>query len=171
MILPFQTTTPRFHSSVFIAPNACVIGEVELGRDSSVWFGTIVRGDVNTIRVGERTNIQDMTVIHVTHDTFPTILGSEITVGHRAVLHGCRVQDRCLIGMGAVVMDDVDVGAESIVAAGSLVPPGARIPPRSLARGLPARVVRPLTDEELKELGASAERYVQLKNVYLSERI
>lgn len=110
-------------------------------------------------------------MIHVTHDSFPTILGSEITIGHRAILHGCRVQNRCLIGMGAVVMDDVDVGAESIVAAGSLVAPGTRIPPRSLARGLPARVVRSLTDEELQELDASAERYVQLKNAYLSEGV
>lgn len=169
MILPFRKTKPRFDASVFVAPNACVIGNVELGRDSSVWFGAIARGDVNTIRVGERTNIQDMTMIHVTHDTFPTILGDEITVGHRAILHGCHVEDRCLIGMGAVVMDGVEVGTESIVAAGSLVTPGTRIPPHSLARGLPARVVRSLTDEELRELRASAERYVELKNVYLSD--
>jgi carbonic anhydrase/acetyltransferase-like protein (isoleucine patch superfamily) len=119
------------------------------------------------IRIGARTNIQDLTVIHVNHDTHPTILENEITVGHRAILHGCHIRERSLIGMGAVVMDDAEVGPESIVAAGSLVSPGTRVPPRSLVRGIPARVVRSLSREELAGIRDSVADYVKLKNIYL----
>jgi carbonic anhydrase/acetyltransferase-like protein (isoleucine patch superfamily) len=155
--------------TVFVEPSAHVVGDVEIGADSSVWFGSLIRGDVHYIRIGARTNIQDLTVIHVTHDTQPTILEDGITVGHRAVLHGCRVKSRSLIGMGSIVMDDAEVGPESVVAAGSLVSPGTHVPPRCLARGVPARVVRELTGEEIEEIRRSADRYVDLKNVYQNE--
>ena len=169
MILSFKGRLPRFDESVFVESSAHVVGDVDIGADSSVWFGSLVRGDVYYIRIGARTNIQDLTVIHVTHDTCPTILEDEITVGHRAILHGCRVKNRSLIGMGAIVMDDAEVGPESMVAAGSLVSPGTRVPPRSLARGVPAKVVRELTEEEIEEIRRSANRYVDLKNLYQSE--
>jgi carbonic anhydrase/acetyltransferase-like protein (isoleucine patch superfamily) len=155
--------------TVFVESSAHVVGDVEIGADSSVWFGSLIRGDVHYIRIGARTNIQDLTVIHVTHDTHPTILEDEITVGHRAVLHGCRVKSRSLIGMGSIVMDDAEVGPESVVAAGSLVSPRTRVPPRSLVRGVPAKVVRELTEEEIEEIRRSADRYVDLKNVYQKE--
>jgi carbonic anhydrase/acetyltransferase-like protein (isoleucine patch superfamily) len=169
LILPFQGRHPRWDESVFVEPSAHVVGDVEIGADSSVWFGSLVRGDVNFIRIGARTNVQDLSVIHVTHDTHPTILEDEITVGHRAILHGCRVKNRSLIGMGAIVMDGAQVGPESVVAAGSVVGPGTCIPTRTLARGVPARVVRELTAEEIEEIRRSADRYVDLKNIYRKE--
>ena len=125
-----------------------MIGAVELGEDSSVWYGCVLRVDVHEIRVGARSNIQDLSVLHVTRDRFATYVGDEVTVGHRAVVHGCRVGDGALIGIGAVVLDGAEVGEGALVGAGAVVPPGARIPPRSLALGTPARVVRELSDEE-----------------------
>jgi len=158
--------TPVIHESVFIADTATVIGDVEIGEDSSVWFGSVIRGDVNYIRIGARTNIQDLTVIHVTTDAHPTVLEDEITVGHRVVLHGCHVESGCLIGIGAVLLDGVRIGAQSLVAAGSLVTPGTIIPPQSLVMGSPARVKRELTADELACLERSWRNYVDLKNRY-----
>jgi carbonic anhydrase/acetyltransferase-like protein (isoleucine patch superfamily) len=154
---------------VFVDDSAQLIGDVELAEDASVWFGAVLRGDVHYIRIGARTNIQDLTVIHVSEKTHPTVLDDDITVGHRAILHGCHVRG-CLIGMGSVVMDGARVGPESMVAAGALVGPGVEIPPRSLARGVPARVVRTLTDAELEHLVYSSQHYVDLKKAYLDER-
>jgi carbonic anhydrase/acetyltransferase-like protein (isoleucine patch superfamily) len=151
---------------VFVAETATVIGDVEIGEDSSVWFGAVIRGDVNYIRIGARTNIQDLTVIHVTTDTHPTVLEDEITVGHRVVLHGCHVESGCLIGIGAILLDGVRVGARSLVAAGSLVTPGTIIPPNSLVMGSPARVKRELTGDEIRLLDRSWRNYVDLKNRY-----
>src|SRR3954469_25669220 len=125
MIQEFRGIVPKIHDTAFIAPGAIVIGDVEIGEDSSVWFGSIVRGDVNYIRIGARTNIQDMTMIHVLSKTHPTVLEDEITVGHRVTLHGCHVESRCLIGIGAILLDGVRVGNNSLVAAGSLLTPGA----------------------------------------------
>lgn len=156
--------------SVFIAETATVVGDVEIGEDSSVWFGSVVRGDVDRIRIGARTNIQDLTVIHVTTNTHPTILGDEITIGHRAVLHGCHVEAGCLIGIGAVLLDGVRIGQRSLVAANSLVTPGTIIPPASLVMGSPARVKRALTDDELAYLDRSWRNYVELKEIYLNRR-
>ena len=168
MIRPYNDKQPRIHESAFIADNATVIGDVEIGEDASVWYGSVVRGDVNYIRIGARTNIQDLTVMHVTTDTHPTILEDEITVGHRVVLHGCHVESRCLIGIGAILLDGVRVGTNSLVAAGSLLTPGTQIPPRSLVMGSPARIKRELTDDELALLDRSWRHYVELKNKYLS---
>jgi carbonic anhydrase/acetyltransferase-like protein (isoleucine patch superfamily) len=153
--------------AVFVESSAHIIGDVDIGADSSIWFGSVVRGDVHYIRIGARTNIQDLTVIHVNHGTCPTILEDEITVGHRAILHGCRVMSRSLVGMGAIVMDGAEVGPEAVVAAGAVVSPGTRVPPRSLVRGVPAKVVRELTEEEIEQIVDSAKRYVDLKNAYL----
>src|SRR5881398_470976 len=127
MISAFKDISPKIHSSAFITDDAIVIGDVEIGEDSSVWFGSVVRGDVNYIRIGARTNIQDLTVIHVSSNTHPTVLEDEITVGHRVVLHGCHVESGCLIGIGAILLDGVRIGRNSLVAAGSLLTPGTQI--------------------------------------------
>src|SRR6059058_6086231 len=129
MLRSFKDKEPTVGSGVFIADTALVIGDVEIGEDSSVWFGSVVRGDVNYIRIGARTNIQDLTVIHVSSNTHPTVLEDEITVGHRVVLHGCHVESGCLIGIGAILLDGVRIGRNSLVAAGALVTPGSQIPP------------------------------------------
>ncbi len=166
MIRDFKKITPKIHTTAFIAPGAVVIGDVEIGENSSVWFGSVIRGDVNFIRIGARTNIQDLTVIHVSSKTHSTILEDEITVGHRVVLHGCHVESGCLIGIGAILMDGVRVGHNSLVAAGSLLTPGTQIPPNSLVIGSPAKVKRELTDDELAYLDKSWRNYVELKKQY-----
>lgn len=149
-----------------MAPNASVIGEVVIGAESSVWFGTVLRGDINAISVGERTNLQDGVIVHVSHDA-PVFIGSDVTVGHNAVLHGCRVEDGCLIGMHACLLDNVLIGESSLVAAGSVVPPGTVVPPGSLVMGSPAKVKRQLTEAERDELVVSAANYVQTTQDYL----
>jgi gamma-carbonic anhydrase len=166
MIKPFQNLQPKIHESVFIAEDAVVIGDVEIGENSSVWYGSILRGDVNYIRIGARTNIQDACVLHVSRKTHPTVLEDEITLGHRVTLHGCYVETGCLIGIGAIVMDGVRIGRNSLVAAGSLVTPGTQIPPRSLVMGSPAKVKRELTDEEVKDLERFWRNYVALSEIY-----
>jgi len=173
MTYPFKHWKPDIGENSWIAPSADVIGNVTMGRDCSVWFGCVVRGDVHRIEIGERTNIQDMTMIHVTHyknpdmsDGHPTIIGSDVTIGHRVMLHGCTVEDACLIGMSATILDGAVIGRESIVGAGSLVTKNKVFPPRSLIMGSPARAVRTLADEEVRELYASAERYVGFKEDY-----
>ncbi|HVF47095.1 MAG TPA: gamma carbonic anhydrase family protein [Pyrinomonadaceae bacterium] len=168
MLKPFNGIRPRIHPTVFVADDAVVIGDVEIGEDSSVWFGSILRGDVNYIRIGARTNIQDLTVIHVSSRTHPTVLEDEITVGHRVVLHGCHIESGCLIGIGAILLDGVHVGTRSLVAAGTLLTPGTQIPPRSLVLGSPGRVKRELTDDELANLDRSWRNYVELKANYKS---
>lgn len=169
IIKPYKGIYPKIHPTVFVAENAVIIGDVEIGADSSIWYGTVIRGDVNYIRIGERTNIQDGTIIHVDHKKYPTIIGSNVTVGHKVMLHACTVEDYCLIGMSATVMDGVVVGKQSIVAAGAVVPPGKIIEPQSLWAGVPAKFIRKLTDEELTWLEKSAENYVKYKNSYLEE--
>ncbi len=166
MIKPFKNIHPKIDSTAYIADDAVIIGDVEIGEDSSVWFGSVVRGDVNFIRIGARTNIQDMTVIHVSSKTHSTVLEDEITVGHRVVLHGCHVESGCLIGIGAILMDGVRVGRNSLVAAGSLLTPGTQIPSNSLVMGSPARVKRQLTADELAYLDQSWRNYTELKKQY-----
>ena len=168
MIKSFNQKSPRVHETAFVTDDAIVIGDVEVGGDSSVWFGSILRGDVNYIRIGERTNIQDQTIIHVSSKGLPTIVEDEVTVGHRATLHACHVEHGCLIGIGAILMDGVRVGSQSLVGAGSLLTPGTQIPPRSLVIGSPARVKRELTDDELSSLDRSWRNYVELKEQYRS---
>ena len=170
MIKPFRDITPKIHETAFITDDAIVIGDVEIGEEASVWFGSIVRGDVNHIRIGARTNIQDATVIHVSSKDHPTILEDNITVGHRVTLHGCYVESGSLIGIGSVVLDGARIGHNSLVAAGSLVTPGTVIPPQSLVMGAPAKVKRPLSEEELAGLEQSWKNYVKLGRRYLSQR-
>lgn len=167
MIQQFSGKHPKIHETAFVAEDAIVIGDVEIGEDASVWFGSVVRGDVNFIRIGARTNIQDTTVIHVSSKTHSTILEDEITVGHHVTLHGCYVETGCLIGIGAILLDGVRIGANSLVAAGSLLTPGTEIPPGSLVMGSPAKVKRPLTVEELADLPRFWQNYVELKKHYL----
>ncbi len=170
MILPFGDHAPTVPPSAFVAANATLIGDVNLGEDSSVWFGAVLRGDMNRIRLGKRSNLQDGVVVHVNAGDEWTGIGDEVTVGHRAVVHACQVGRRCLIGMGSVVLDRASVGEEAMVAAGSVVPPGLVVPPRMLVRGVPGRVARPLSDKEITHLAESAAHYVELKNRYLREQ-
>jgi carbonic anhydrase/acetyltransferase-like protein (isoleucine patch superfamily) len=160
MILPYKGILPKLHETVYVEESARVIGDVEIGADSSLWFNAVVRGDVNYIRIGERTNVQDNSTLHVTKETFPLILGDDITVGHNVVLHGCVIEDRCLMGMGAIVLDGAFIGADSIIAAGALVTEGMKVPPGSLVMGLPGRVVRILTPDEAVRNLRSAANYV-----------
>ncbi len=169
MICWFKDKYPQIAPSVFVAPNATVIGDVVVGEHSSIWFGTVVRGDVNHIRIGSHTSVQDNSVIHVTTAKYPTVIGDEVTLGHRVLIHGCIVGSRCLIGMGAILMDGVEIGDESLVAAGAVVTPGTRVPSRSLVRGFPARVVRELSDEEVAEIERLARHYANLASWYLGE--
>jgi carbonic anhydrase/acetyltransferase-like protein (isoleucine patch superfamily) len=166
LIQKFKDTEPKIHPTAFIADDAMIIGDVEIGEDASIWFGSIVRGDVNYVRIGARTNIQDGCVIHVSSKTHPTVLEEEITVGHRVTLHGCYVEHGCLIGIGAILMDGVRVGANSLVGAGSLITPGTRIPPHSLVIGSPAKVKRELNEDEIALLDRSWRNYVELKKHY-----
>ena len=166
MIIDFKGATPTVPESVFVAPSAEIIGDVVIGSESSVWFGAVIRGDVHTIRIGARTNIQDNCIVHVTTDKFSTFIGDEVIVGHGAIIHGCHIADRCLIGMGAVVMDGVSVGEGSIIAAGAVVAPGTKIPPRTLWAGVPARQRREVTDTEYESIIADAEEYIQCSRDY-----
>lgn len=168
MIFEHDGVAPQIATSVFIAPSACVIGDVRIGEQSSLWFNVLVRGDVNYIRIGQRTNIQDGSIIHVTHKTHPTIIGDDVSIGHGVIVHGCNVQDGCLIGIGAILLDGVDVGEFSMVAAGSLLTPGTKIPPRSLVMGSPARVKRELTEAECADFQSIAARYVGYRDDYRS---
>lgn len=174
MILPFKTWKPTLGKNAWIADGASVIGRTTMGEDSAVWFGCVVRGDVHFITIGDRTNIQDLSMIHVTHhkkedmsDGNPTVIGNDVTIGHRVMLHGCTIENACLIGMSATILDGAVIGKESIVGASALVTKNKVFPPRSLIMGSPAKVVRELTDEEILELYASAARYVTFKNEYL----
>jgi carbonic anhydrase/acetyltransferase-like protein (isoleucine patch superfamily) len=171
MVKPYKGVEPKIGERVFIAENATVIGDVEIGDDSSIWFGAILRGDVNYIRVGKCTSIQDGTVVHVTRKTHPTIIGNYVTVGHAVKLHGCTIEDNCLIGIGAIILDGALIRENSIVAAGTLVPPNKEFPPGCLIMGFPATVRRELTEEEIKGLKEHALRYVGYKDEYLKSGI
>jgi len=167
VIKPYKGVFPKVHPSVYLSDNVYVIGDVEIGEDSSVWFGSVIRGDVNYIRIGKRTNIQDNSVVHVTHDTHPTIVGDNVTVGHRVILHGCKLGNNILVGMGAVIMDGVEIEDFVLVGAGALVTPNKKIPSGVLVAGVPAKIVRDLKDEEIKLIEESAQNYVRYKNEYL----
>lgn len=158
MIYDLGDRKPR-SKALFVAPDAAVIGSVELGKDSSVWYGAVLRGDNDPIRVGSRSNIQDGTVVH-TDEGQPTIIGDDVTVGHKVILHGCTVGDGCTIGMGAILLSGSRVGANSLVAAGALLPEGREYPPNSLIMGVPARAVRELTEEERARVAEGSEVYV-----------
>lgn len=165
-IRPFKNLSPRIDPSAFIEESAQVIGDVVIGPRSSVWFNCVVRGDVNAIRIGVETNVQDLSCLHVLKDRFGLTIGDRVTVGHSVTLHGCVVGDLCLIGMGAVILDGAEIGPQCIVAAGALVAPGIRVPAGSLVMGSPAKVKRPLTDEERAQLARSAANYVEYSRQY-----
>jgi len=148
LIIPFDGHVPRIGRDVFLAPNATLIGDVEIADGASIWFGAVLRGDIGAIRIGPRTNVQDLAMIHLTDGLSQTILGADITVGHGAILHGCVVGDRCLVGMGSIILDNAHIGESSVIAAGAVVTARMVIPPRSLVRGTPARVIREVTPEE-----------------------
>jgi carbonic anhydrase/acetyltransferase-like protein (isoleucine patch superfamily) len=167
VIRTFKDRTPAVDPSAYIDESAQVIGDVVIGAESSVWMNVVIRGDVNRIRIGARSNIQDLTMVHVMRDTHPTTIGDEVTVGHSAVIYGCTIEDRVLVGMAAVLLNGVRVGHDSIVAAGSLLPEGMEVPPRSLVMGRPARVKRTLSDEEVATIRWYAENYVAYRLDYM----
>ena len=167
-LLPFKNKIPRINSDCFIAPNSMIIGDVEIGSMSSVWFGTVVRGDVFNIRVGSNTNIQDNSVVHVTTDKYPTIIGNNVTIGHSVILHGCSIFDNSLIGIGSVVLDQCEIEEWSIIAAGSMVKPGTKIASGKLWGGLPAKEIRDINDKEREWIAELSNNYVKLSRQYLS---
>ncbi|KAF0153401.1 MAG: Isoleucine patch superfamily protein [Ignavibacteria bacterium] len=160
-LLPYEKSFPKLDENVFLASGSKVIGEVEIGKDSSVWYNTVVRGDVNFIRIGERTNVQDCSMLHVTNQKFPLVIGSDVTIGHSVTLHGCILKDLCLIGMNAVVLDGAVIEEKSMVAAGAVVRPGFVVPAGMLAAGVPAKIIRNLTEDEMQEFERSSKRYVK----------
>jgi carbonic anhydrase/acetyltransferase-like protein (isoleucine patch superfamily) len=166
MIAPLGERRPQIDPSAFVVESAIIVGDVRLAADTSVWFHAVVRGDVERIRIGARSNIQDNATVHVTTDRWPTIVGEGVTVGHAAVLHGCTIGDHCLIGIGAIVLDGVVVGEECLVGAGAVVTPGTQLPPRSLALGSPAKRVRELSADEVARLHQSASNYVRHARTY-----
>ena len=169
MIRPFRGVHPRIHSSAFVDPSAQVIGDVELGDEASIWCNCTVRGDIHYIRIGDRSNVQDNSVIHVRNGTHPTILEDQVTIGHSVTLHGCYVERGCLIGIGAILLDDVRIGSYSLIAAGALLAPGTVIPPRSLVMGFPAKVKRDLTDQEVADLDQFWMNYVEYTKEYKTQ--
>jgi carbonic anhydrase/acetyltransferase-like protein (isoleucine patch superfamily) len=168
VLRPHRGTSPRVHPTAFIDVSAQVIGDVEIGEESGVWMCAVVRGDVHWIKVGRRTNIQDGAIVHGMTGTHPTSIGDNVTVGHAALLHGCTIEDECLIGMGAIVLNGAHVGTGSIVAAGTLLVEGQKVPPRSLVMGSPGKVKRSLTDDEVAGIQGYANRYVGYRLDYMS---
>jgi carbonic anhydrase/acetyltransferase-like protein (isoleucine patch superfamily) len=166
MILDFKGMSPKIDSTVFIADNALVIGDVELGAKANVWFFSLVRGDVNPIRVGARCNIQDACILHVASHGFPLVMEDDVVLGHRVTAHGCHIERGAFIGIGAVILNGVRIGAEAIVGAGSVVTPGTVIPPRSLALGMPAKVVRELTEKDFAMIHRTRNNYLALMETY-----
>jgi len=169
MLLSFKDKTPQIDSSVYIVHSAIVIGDVVIDKESSVWFNAVIRGDVNHIRIGKRTNIQDGCVLHVARKNFPLIIGDEVTVGHNVTLHACNISSRCLIGMGAIVMDGTKIGENCIIGAGTLITPKSIIPSGSMVVGTPGKVKRKLTDNEIKSIHDSADHYVDDIRSYLDQ--
>jgi len=167
VLRPYRGTSPRVHPTAFIDASAQVIGDVEIGEESSVWMCAVLRGDVHWIKVGRRTNIQDGSVVHAMTGTHPTSIGDNVTIGHAAVVHGCTIEHQCLIGMGAILMNGAHIGAGSIVAAGTLVVEGRKVPAKSLVMGSPGKVKRLLTQAEIAEIQLYADRYVGYRVDYM----
>jgi len=168
MIKSFQNITPKIHETAFIAENAVVIGDVEIGERASIWYNCVLRGDVNYIRIGARTNVQDGTIIHVSRgNDFPTIIENNVTIGHSATIHGCYIETGSLIGIGAIILDGARIGKNSLIAAGSLVTPNTFIPERSFVLGSPAKIKRELSDEEVENIQKFWQNYITLSEIYL----
>jgi carbonic anhydrase/acetyltransferase-like protein (isoleucine patch superfamily) len=168
MILPYNGRAPQIAASAFIAESADLIGDVTIGEDASVWFRAVLRGDVHSIRVGARSNIQDGSVLHGMKEQHPVILGDDVTVGHNVTLHGCTIENLCLIGMGSIILNGARIGEGSIIAAGSLVPEGTVVPPRSLFMGMPAQFRRHLSEDDLKIIRRYSQNYLGYKDSYLA---
>jgi len=169
MIRTYKGTRPQIAPTAFIETSAQVIGDVQIGEHSSVWFNCVIRGDVHYIRVGHSTNIQDGTVIHVSNGRFPTEIGNHVTIGHGVMIHGCTIKDRSLVGIGSIILDNAIIGEESFIAAGSLVTPGTVIPPRSMVMGSPAKVRREVTESEIELINRHWQNYIEYKNNYMAE--
>ena len=169
MIKYFENKQPRLGKNVYISETAMVIGDVTLGDEVNIWFGAVLRGDMHYIKIGNRTNIQDNSVVHVTTGVSPTNIGNGVTVGHGAIIHGCTIEDDCLIGMGAILMDDAVIGAGSLIGAGALVPPNMKIPKNSLVVGSPGKVIREITEVERKMILERPQEYIDLASIYLNE--
>ncbi|MFD3156050.1 gamma carbonic anhydrase family protein [Haloimpatiens sp. FM7330] len=167
MVYNYKDKSPKIDKSTFIAESADVIGDVTIEKNVSIWFGAVLRGDSNIICVGENTNIQDNTVVHVDSGKYPTIIGNNITIGHNAIIHGCKINDNVLIGMGTIILNGAEIGKNTIVGAGSLVTQNKKIPEGVLCLGSPAKVVRKLTQEEIKSIQESVDHYVKLSKEYL----
>jgi gamma-carbonic anhydrase len=167
-VRPYGQFVPKLASGVYLAPTAAVVGDVEIGEDSSIWYGAVLRGDVGRIRLGKRTNVQDNTVIHMSRDISHTEIADDVTIGHAVVIHGARIEAGALIGIGAILLDNAVIGSESLIAAGSLVPARMQVPPRVLVRGQPAKVIRDLTEAEWTEGRRLAERYVGVARNHLA---
>ena len=171
MIIKFDGVMPEIHGSVFVAETAAVIGDVQIGMNSSVWFSAVVRGDMHSIRIGERTNVQDGAILHVVKGTFPCLIGNDVTIGHAAVVHGCTVHDKVLIGMNATVLDGAIIEEGSIIAAGALVREGQRVPKNRLFAGVPARDIRATTEKDFKRIMGGSEEYVLYGTRFKEETI
>ena len=169
MIKKFQNKQPQLGEDVYVSENAMVIGDVTLGDEVNIWFGAVLRGDMHYIKIGNRTNIQDNSVVHVTTKVSPTNIGSGVTVGHGAIIHGCTIEDDCLIGMGAILMDDAIIGAGSLIGAGALIPPNMKIPKNSLVVGSPGKIVRQVKDFEREMILERPQEYINLAAIYLNE--
>jgi len=167
MLRAFQGIAPTVPASCYVEDTGIVIGDVVMGEHCSVWFHTVIRGDVHFIRIGHRTNVQDLSMLHVTHDTHPLIIGDDVTIGHSVVLHGCTIKDRVLVGMGSIVMDGAQIGEDCVIGAGSLITEGTVVPPKSLVLGSPAKVKRPVSDKELAWIRESAQNYVRYARLYM----
>lgn len=170
MIRPYRGIVPQIAATAYIDQSAVVIGNVTIGERASVWPNCTIRGDVNTISIGDETNIQDNSTLHCDEGLYPLVIGNRVTVGHQAMLHGCRIEDDCLIGIAAVVLNGARIGAGSVIAAGALVPEGAAIPPNSLAMGVPAKVRRELTPDETERFRVNRQHYVELSQIYRQDR-
>lgn len=169
MNIPYNNLTPEIHPTVFVEESARIIGDVKIGEYSSVWFNTVVRGDVNFIRIGRRTNVQDNSVLHVTQGTYPLFIGDDVTLGHSVTLHGCRINNRVLIAMGVIILDGAEVGGDAIVGAGSVVTEGTILPSKTLSMGIPARPKRELTEEEIDNISQSARNYIKYSETYMAQ--
>ncbi len=167
-VLPFKNKIPKISPDCFVAPNSTIIGDVEIDSQSSIWFGTVIRGDVFHIRIGCKTNIQDNSVIHVTTNKHPTLIGNQVTVGHSAILHGCTINDNVLVGIGSILMDKTEIGEWSIIAAGSVVKQGTKIPSGKLWGGLPAKEIRNIDKKEIDWIKELSSNYMELSKEYLS---
>jgi carbonic anhydrase/acetyltransferase-like protein (isoleucine patch superfamily) len=165
-IVTYLNKSPSIDDDVFLAPSATVVGEVSIGARSSVWYGAVLRADLERISIGCQSNLQDHVVVHVTGGRWPVVIGDGVTVGHSAVVHGCVIHDHCLIGIGALVLDGAEIGPDSIVAAGAVVPPGMRVPPGTMVRGVPARVARALDQSDLESIRFSEATYLRLQQEY-----